>query len=172
MCSNKCNFLQAMTLIFSIFMYSESNSIAYFAPSSWNIVEDFYTNNGMLSLVRCRLCTCQDGNAYIPLLLESSDEDFYEEAKILKCSYTKRNKTRLQRDCATCCEKYPLCNKFWRLCLAFDYLPFGPQIAYMCESMSFCHKLLEVWSHRQDWMDKIVDFKAPYISQFWHGSKM
>ena len=73
MCSNKCNFLQAMTLTFSMFMYSESNSIPYFAPSSWNILEDFYTNNGMLNPVRYRLCTGQDGNAHIPILLEPSD---------------------------------------------------------------------------------------------------
>ena len=84
MCSNRCNFLQAMTLTFSMFMCSESNSIPYFAPSSWNTLEDFYTNNGMLSPVRYRLCTSQDGNAHIPILL--SDEDFYERTKILKCS--------------------------------------------------------------------------------------
>ena len=147
MCTNKCNFLQAMTLTFSMFMYSESNSIPYFAPSSWNTLEDFYTNNGMLSLVSYRSCTSQDDNAHIPILLEPSDEDFYEGAKILKCSFTGRNKTRLQRDFPTCCEKYPLCNKFRRLCLAFDYLPFGPRIAYMCKSMSLCHKLFEVWRH-------------------------
>ena len=56
--------------------------------------------------------------------------------------------------------------------MAFGYLPFGPQIAYMCESMSFYHKMLEVWRHCQDWIDKTIDFKAPCISQFWHGSKM
>ena len=38
--------------------------------------------------------------------------------------------------------------------------------------MSFYHKLLEVWRHCQDWMDKTVDFKAPCISQFWHGPKI
>ena len=32
---------QAMTLTFSMFMYSESNSIPHFAPSSWNTLEDF-----------------------------------------------------------------------------------------------------------------------------------
>ena len=47
-------------------------------------------------------------------------------------------------------KRCPLCDKFRRLCLAFDYLSFGPRIAYMCESMSFCHTLLEVWRHRQD----------------------
>ena len=112
MCSNKCNFLQAMTLIFSMFMYSESNSIPYFSPSLWNTLEDFYTNNGMLSPVRYRLCTCQDGNAHILLLLESSYEDFYEGAKIFNCSCTGHNKTRLQQDCPTCCEKCLLCNNF------------------------------------------------------------
>ena len=80
----------------------------------------------MLNLVRYRLCTGQAGNAHIPFLLEPSDEDFYEGEKILKCSCIGRNKTRLQRDCPTCCEKCPLCDKFWRLCLAFDYLSFGP----------------------------------------------
>ena len=153
-------------------MYSESNSKPYFAPSSWNTLEDFYSNNGMLNLVRYRLCTGQAGNVHIPFLLEPSDEDFYEGAKILKCSCTGRNKARLQRDCPICCEKCPLCDKLRRLCLAFDYLPFGPRIAYMCESMSFCHTLLEVWRHREDWMGKTIDFKAPCISQFWHGSKM
>ena len=96
MCSNKCNFLQAMTLTFSMFMYLESNSIPYFAPSSWNTLEDFYTNNGMSSPVRYGLCRGQDGNAHIPILLEPSDEDFYEGSKILKYSCNERNKTRLQ----------------------------------------------------------------------------
>jgi hypothetical protein len=153
-------------------VFTESESMQYFAPSSWSELEDFYKLHGMQSPVRYRLCTGEEGTAHAPTLMEPSDEDIYEGPRVVKCTCVEPDKPRLQRDCPRCCEKCPACQKFRKLTLAFDYLPFGPRIAHICESKTSCHELLEVWRHRQEWLHKSVDYKPPSISQFWHGQRM
>jgi hypothetical protein len=146
--------------------------VDYFDPPSWDKLEGFYKSEGMISPVRYRLCTGEDGTPHAPTLMEPSDEDIYEGAKTIKCSCTAGHPSKLQRDCKHCCSKCPVCSKIRKLTLAFDYLPFGPRLAKMCESKTSCYKFLEIWRNREEWIHKTVDYKPPSISQFWHGQKM
>ena len=143
----------------------------YFNPPTWDKLENFYSSQGMIRPIRYRLCTGQDGTPHAPILMEPSAEDIYEGAQTIKCSCTKENKSILQQDCQRCCQKCPLCQKICKLTLAFDYLPFGPRIAQMCESKTSCYEFLQIWRNREEWMHKSMDYKPLAISQFWHGKR-
>lgn len=126
----------------------------------------------MTTPVRYRLCTGKEGTPHTPILMEPSNEDLYEGPHVVKCTCNIGSKAQLARDCSECSEKCPQCKIERKFVLAFDYLPFGPRIAFMCKSKTTCYDFLEVWRKRNDWMEKEVTYKPASISQFWHGKKM
>ena len=144
----------------------------YFAPSSWNKIERFYKDQGKTTPIRYRLCTRKERRPHAPILLEPSVEDLYKGPNVLKCTCDMGNNIRLARNCENCCEKCPECEIQRKHILAFDYLPFGPRIAFMCKSKTSCFEFLEVWRKRDEWLEREVNFKPPCITQFWHGTKM
>jgi len=63
----------------------------YFAPSFWDEMERFYKDHGMTSLVRYMLCIGKDGIPHSPVLMEPSNEDFYEGPHVVRCTCTTGN---------------------------------------------------------------------------------
>jgi len=63
----------------------------------------------------------------------------------------------LQQYCTLCCEKCPLCGRFWKYVLVVDYLPIGSQLASLCKSSSHCLESLELWCQ---WEDGLVRHQA------------
>lgn len=87
----------------------------------------------------------------------------------------------LQRDCNNCSERCPKCRSMRKDILAFDYMPLGDQIASLCKSRTFCYDFLNMWRHKEKWLnpssqpDNIIEFwdglKVREYAYFWDPSK-
>ena len=121
----------------------------YFTPLSWENLKALYEGQGLKNPIRYRMCTGKEGAPHTPTLMEPSDEDLYEGPTVLKCSCDGVMNLGLKRDCPRCCEKCHDCGTYRKHVLAFDYLPFGPQSASMCNIRTTCFNSLKVWRQRK-----------------------
>ena len=64
--------------------------------------------------------------------------------------------------------------------LAFDYMPLADQIASLCKSRTFCYDFLNMWRHKEKWLnpssesDNIIEWDGLKVREyaiFWDPSK-
>ncbi len=146
------------------------NSIPISGLVSWDQLSQIYVKLGKSSPIRWWLCNGSDGNPHPPTLLSPSSEDHYEGPNVIKCGCD--GGSRLQQNCTLCCEKCPLCGRFWKYVLVVDYLPIGTQLASLCNSSSHCFESLELWHQWGRWLGKTPSFQSKNIFEFWDGIKM
>lgn len=77
----------------------------YSIPKSWKKLMDMYSQLGMVTPERWRLCVGTVEYAHEGVVLRPSDEDCYRSGRILQCELHGVNK----RDCPLCSEKCPKC---------------------------------------------------------------
>lgn len=140
----------------------------YSVPKSWKKLMDMYSQLGMVTPERWRLCVGTVEYAHEGVVLRPSDEDCYRSGRILQCELHGVNK----RDCPLCSEKCPKCRLPRKKMKAFDYLPIGPQLSLIMQSKMFCHEILEMWRNNGTWMGKSVEDVVNPIKNFWDGMKV
>ncbi|MCO5591019.1 hypothetical protein L7F22_044995 [Adiantum nelumboides] len=140
-------------------------------PACWDQLQTMLKGLGMVGAQRYRICTGIQGATHTPQLLQPSSEDNFAGEQP-KCSCTREARSKkLKRDCPKCCEKCSVCEKPRKSMLSFDYIPIGPQLNLLTKSNTFCHEMLNIWRHKQQWLPKGSNNQQGRIIDFWNGSK-